>query len=71
MSYMPDMTPTSSVAAVVSLTSKFIKNASVCLKKKKIYYKIVYYTLCFGSVNCQKSRWKVKFTKSREVWHLG
>jgi len=29
------------------------------LKEEKMCYKMVYYTLCLSSANCQKSRWKV------------
>jgi len=36
--------------------------ASMFLKEGEIYYKMVYCTLCLGSVNCQKSRCKVRKT---------
>jgi len=41
--------------------------AAVFLKEEKNYYKKLYNTLCLGSVNRQKSRWKV-FLKG--AWHL-
>jgi len=33
---------------------------SMFLKGEKICYKMVYYTLCIGSANRQKSCWKVR-----------
>jgi len=34
--------------------------ASMFLKEEKFCYKMVYYTSCLGSVNCQKSCRKVR-----------
>jgi len=48
------------VLDVAPLTVKIIKIASISLKEEKICYKMVCYALHFGSVNCQKSNFKVK-----------
>jgi len=45
------------------------------LKAKKICYKMVYYTLCLGSANYQKSNWKVTYADEKPTflkgaWHL-
>jgi len=53
---MPDMTSTSLVAAVAARAGKVIKK----FERRKICYKMVYYTLCLGSVNRQKLRSKVR-----------
>jgi len=48
MSGIPDMTTTSLVeaaAAVAPRTGKIIKNSLMFLKKEKMCYKMVYYTL--------------------------
>jgi len=62
---MPDMTPTSLVAAVALRIGNSLKTASMFLKVEKMLYKIVYYTLCLGAVNCQKWRWKVRIYVDR------
>jgi len=49
------MTTLSLVTAVAPRTVKFLKGEKIC-------YKMVYYTLCIGSANRQKSCWKVEFT---------
>jgi len=49
------------VPVVALRIGKFIiNNASIYLKEEKIFCKLIYYTLCLGSANCQKSRWKVR-----------
>jgi len=46
---------------VAPLTVKIAKNRASFLKEEKISYKMVFYTLYFGSVNCQKSNLKLEF----------
>jgi len=53
--HAPIMPSTSLVAAVAPRTGKIIRNGLSVFKEEKIY-KIVYYTLCLGSVNRQESR---------------
>jgi len=50
MSCIPYMTPTLLIATVAP--SKFIKNGLNVLERGKICYKMEYYTLYLGSVNC-------------------
>jgi len=53
---MPDVMPTSHVAAVASRTDKFIKISSMFLKEERICYRMmVYYTL-FGFQSIVRSR---------------
>jgi len=42
------------------VTGKIIKNGLSVLKEEKICYKMECYTLCLGSVDRQKSLWKVR-----------
>jgi len=51
---------TSLVAVVPPRKAKSSKMASLFLKEEKICYKMVYFILCLGSVNRQKSRRKVR-----------
>jgi len=72
MSYVPDIIPTPIVAVVVPSTVKFIK---IFLKEEKICYKNGILQFVLGSVNSQKSHWKVRiyvrnfrgFSQNREI----
>jgi len=66
------MTLTSLVAAVAPHTGKIIKNL---LQNGILHFVFrfsqVYYTLCLGSVNHQKSRWKVRIYTDEKPTFLG
>jgi len=60
----------------IQAKAKSLKIGSVFLKEEKNCYKMVYYTLYLSSVNCQKSRWKVRIygdekpTFLNEAWQM-